>query len=151
MNYQLNFFYYSRNLDNATIWIYARAFTILLLLNTIAVAYNLTLPLLSGVNTILSFLLIVVLLYINSYKTNIPFIKIQDDKMEYFCRERGEIITIDANDITKITTRFCELRIHTNEYIHCIDLGMIPQGKKRWEIKEMIHKIAHIDRLSVAS
>ena len=151
MNYQLNFFYYRLNPNDVKFWVYARAFTLLLFLNTLGVAFNITLPLLSIVNVIMSCIFIVILLKINSKTTRVPFIKIQEDRIEYLCQEQEEIISIDANDITKITTRFCELKIHTNEQIHSLNLGMIRQEKKRWEIKEMIYKIAHIDRLSVAS
>jgi hypothetical protein len=151
MNYQLNFFYYRSHPYNVKIWIYARVFTLLLLLNTLGVAFNITLPVLSGVNAIVGCALIFVLLQINNHRTKVPFIKIQGDKMEYFCQEQNEVVSISADDITKITTRFCELKIHTNERVHSLNLAMISQEKKRWEIKEMIHKIAHIDRLSVAS
>ncbi len=151
MNYQLNFFYYRPGLNDDNIWIYASLFTLLLFLNTLGVAFNIIFPFLSGVNAIISWVVILVLLQVNNNKNKELFIRIEEDKIEYFCTEHDETVSIYAHDITKITTRFRELRIHTNERIHSLDLTIIHKRKKRWEIKELIHKIVHIKRLALTS
>lgn len=71
-----------------------------------------------------------------------PFVKIEDRQLQYFCVVKKELVTIPADEIIKVTTQFCELQIHTSSRTHCLNLKHIKEEKQRWEIKEMIRKLA---------
>lgn len=74
-------------------------------------------------------------------RIKMPFIEITDGTLNYFDTETEEIVAVCAKDITHITTKLCELRIHTNEQVHLVNLKVIRNEKTRWEIKEEIRKM----------
>ena len=94
---------------------------------------------------ILNVLFVVVatfLVYNNIQKAKLPYIRIQDSKLEYYCFKEKQIVTISADEITHITHRFCELRVHTKDQVHFLSLEPVRKERKRWEIKEMINQWA---------
>lgn len=151
MTYQLHITHYRSNPNDARLWLYCRIFLALLLLNTLGVAFKLTMPVLSLVNVFLSVVFLVVLLRIGNKRYRVPFVQIEDDVLNYYCPEQEEMIAVSAKEITGISTRFCELQLHTPDRVHSLNLGLIRQEKTRWEIKEMIRQMARKERLSVAS
>jgi hypothetical protein len=70
------------------------------------------------------------------------FVKIEENNLQYYCPVKKELVVIPVQDITNITSRFCELQIHTTNRTHCLNLNQIKQEQQRWEIKEMIKKLA---------
>lgn len=83
------------------------------------------------------------LVYNHIQRSKLPYIRIQDSKLEYYCLKEKQIITISADEITHITHRFCELRVHTKEQVHFLSLEPVRKERKRWEIKEIISQWAH--------
>ncbi|MGI4751289.1 MAG: hypothetical protein ACRYFB_11710 [Janthinobacterium lividum] len=75
-------------------------------------------------------------------KKQATFVTIEDRKLHYFCPVKKEVVTIPTHEIIKVTTQFCELQIHTSDRTHCLNLNNIKQETTRWEIKEMIRKLA---------
>ena len=97
-------------------------------------------------NMVLCLLFIVAILLVKFARKQVPFIKIEDSNVYYFCPVKKEAVMISGNEITKVTTQFCELQIHTTTRTHCLNMDKIKQEQQRWEIKEMIKKIAHENR-----
>lgn len=116
--------------------------TLFLILNAVGVINSSDFLMLISLNALLG--LMIFLFFKIESKNQVPFIMIQDSKLEYFCPEKNKIITVFANDITNITTRFFELRIHTAEKVHSINLEQVTEEKTRWEIKEMIKQLANV-------
>ncbi len=80
------------------------------------------------------------------------YLKLEDNYLEYFSEEQEEMVQIPAENITKIITRFCELQIHTaDSAVHRISMSYIKNVQTRWEVKEMIKQLAHINSFSTAS
>lgn len=121
---------------------YALIFIVLILINGLGYALKLNLFMLVSLNAAIG-LIAFSFLKLNS-KDQVPFIRIQDSKLEYLCPHKNKIITVYANEITNITTRFFELRIHTASEVHTINLEQITEVKKRWEVKEMIRQLASL-------
>ena len=79
-------------------------------------------------------------------------IKVGQDSLQYFSGEKDEMIEIAAEDIVKVSTRFCELQVHTKDNtIHRISMASIKKEQARWEIKEMVKQLAGINSFSAAS
>jgi hypothetical protein len=72
----------------------------------------------------------------------VPFVEIVDGTISYFDSSRGEMVSVQVHEITHISTRFCQLDVHTAENIHSLNLGLVRNEKTRWEIKEMIREMA---------
>ncbi len=68
----------------------------------------------------------------------VPFVEIAEGTLSYFDTGKGEMVSVPIEEITHISTRFCELNVHTAENIHSLNLDLIRSEKARWEIKEMI-------------
>ncbi len=119
----------------------------ILLLNAITVVfyfYSLTIVSLSLFLSIIFF----ILLFRQFRKTHkVSFIEISDKTLNYFDTESQEIVKVAAQDITHISTKLCELRVHTNERVHLVNLNVIRNEKKRWEIKEKIRTLCNADRV----
>lgn len=112
---------------------------LILALNTIG--FNIEDIAIITMNLILGIVLMLILFsYFQKYQ-KVPFVEINNGILNYFDTERNEIIKINVQDITHINTRFCELRIHTNEKVHILNLDVIRNETKRWEIKEKIRKL----------
>ena len=145
MTYQLHITHYRSDSNDARLLMYSTIFLSLLFLNTLGVAFNITMPQLSLVNLVLGIVFLIALATQINKRLKVPFVNIHDNTLEYFSPEDGEIISIPSMDITKVTTRFNELNIHTGERIHSLNLGLIRQEQTRWEIKEMIRRMARPD------
>ena len=113
----------------------------ILIFNTIGAVFYFD----SEVLIILNLLLGIIFLYLlfSHFQKNqkVTFIEISNKKLNYFDTESEEIIQVSANDITHISTKLCELRVHTIERIHVINLNVVRNEKKRWEIKEKIRTL----------
>lgn len=142
MTYQLRITHYRSQSNDNRLMMYSSIFLSLLILTTLGVAFDLTVPQISLINLVLGFAFLIGLAIQINKRMKVPFINITDSTMEYFCHEEGEIISIPCADITKVTTRFNELNIHTADRIHSLNMGLIRQEQTRWEIKEMIRKMA---------
>ncbi|NEU07833.1 hypothetical protein GZH53_05870 [Flavihumibacter sp. R14] len=145
MTYQLHITHYRSDSNDARLLMYSTIFLSLLFLNTLGVAFNITMPQLSLVNLVLGIVFLIALATQINKRFKVPFVNIHDNTLEYFSPEEGEIISIPSLEITKITTRFNELNIHTSERVHSLNLGLIRQEQTRWEIKEMIRRMARPD------
>ena len=121
---------------------YAKIFLPLIFLNILAIAFY-TSTVLSIIIVILSIIFFAIIVKLISRRHKVPFVEIVNDTLNYFDPEKGEVVSVPAKDITHISTRFCELNVHTHENIHSLNLGLIRNAKTRWEIKEMIRKMAH--------
>lgn len=141
MTYQYNINHYRPLNTNLPYWKFSTVFLTLLLLNTLTVAfyfYSVTLILLNLILSIL-FLLLIIGLFRKTQK--VPFVEIRNNTLNYFDTENEEIVQVSARDITQISTKLCELRVHTSEKIHIVNLNVIRNEKKRWEIKEKIRTL----------
>ena len=122
---------------------FAIVFLSILLFNTITVTfyfYSLTLFSLSLFLSVIFF----VLLWRQFWKAQkVSFIEISNKTLNYFDTDSEEIVKVAAQDITHISTKLCELRIHTNERVHLVNLNVIRNEKKRWEIKEKIRTLCN--------
>jgi hypothetical protein len=146
MTYQLNITHYRSDSNDARLLMYSMIFLSLLFLNTLGVAFNITIPQLSLVNLVLGVVFLIVLASQINKRSKVPFVNIHDNTLEYFNPEEGDIISIPSMEITKITTRFNELNIHTENRVHSLNLGLIRQEQARWELKEMIRQMARPER-----
>ncbi|WP_423147127.1 hypothetical protein [Rubrolithibacter danxiaensis] len=78
-------------------------------------------------------------------------LKIDNEGFDYFSFEEDKVIRIQAEEISKITTGFCELKVHTRDnLIHKINMAPIKKEQTRWEVKEMVKQLAR-QSFSVAS
>ena len=138
MTYHYNITRY-RSLKDARLWT-DRIFLSLLLLTTAVITfYNSTvLNLIIGIVFIM--LLAIVMLVTRRHK--VPFVEIVDSTLNYFDTNKGEMVSVQVHEITHISTRFCQLDVHTAENIHSLNLGLVRNEKTRWEIKEMIREMA---------
>lgn len=141
MTYQLHINYYRSSGNDKSYWMYSKVFLSLLFLDTLAVTfyfYSLTLIL---VNVCFGLAFLSILLMIIRKRLRMPFIEITEESLNYFDTENEEIVKVCAKDITHISTRLCELRIHTNEQVHLVNLKVIRNEQTRWEIKEKIRTL----------
>lgn len=74
-------------------------------------------------------------------RQKMPFVEIANGTFSYFDAGKGEMVSVPVQDITHISTRFCELNVHTAEHTHSLNLDLIRSEKARWEIKEMIREM----------
>ncbi|MDP3470129.1 MAG: hypothetical protein Q8S11_17440 [Daejeonella sp.] len=145
MTYQHHICHY-RPLNNKIPYAkFALVFLSILIFNTITVTfYPLTFLSLS-----LFLSIIFLVLWLRQYRKRqkVSFIEIRDKTLNYFDTESEEIIKVAAQDITHISTKLCELRVHTKERVHLVNLKVIRNEKKRWEIKEKIRTLSNADRV----
>jgi hypothetical protein len=141
MTYQHHINHY-RSLDNdSRYWMFSKVFLSLLLINTFTVAfyfYSVTLIL---VNVILGLVFLSITVTMIRKRLRMPFIEIAEGTVNYFDTENEEIVKVCVKDITHISTRLCELRIHTSEQVHLVNLKVIRNEQTRWEIKEKIRTL----------
>lgn len=142
MTNQLNFSPQNSTLNWTKLWLWSKIFLVCLIATTL-LSSVVTLPAnfyLSNIAILILFLLGLFLLKFKRKQT--PFVKIENQQLQYFCVIKREIVTIPVNEIIKVTTQFCELQIHTSNRTHCLNLNHIKEENQRWEIKEMIRKLA---------
>ena len=138
MTYQHHINHYRSSDNDARYWMYSKVFLSLLFLDTLAVAFYFYSETLILVNVFLAMVFLSILITLIRRRLKMPFIEIADGTLNYFDTENEEIVKIFAKDITHISTRLCELRIHTNKQVHFVNLKVIRNEKTRWEIKEKI-------------
>jgi len=142
MTDQLNLNPQNTALNWTKFWLYSKLFLSLLITVTL-LSFIATMPSLFFVYKLAIAVLCVVMIVLLKFKRKpIHFVKIEANKLQYFCPVKKELVVIQVNEITNITTRFCELQIHTTNRTHCLNLNHLKQEKQRWEIKEMIRKLA---------
>lgn len=117
-----------------------RIFLSLLLLTTFVIAWFNATELNLTIGAICMILFAVAALFIMR-RQKVPFVEIANGTLSYFDTTRGEMVSIPVHDITHISTRFCELNVHTADNIHSVNLDLIRSEKARWEIKEMIREM----------
>lgn len=145
MTYQLHITHYRSDSNDARLLMYSTIFLSLLFLNTLGVALDITMPQVSLLNLVLGVVFLIVLAAMINKRSRVPFVNIHDDMLEYYNPQEGEIISIPSTEITKITTRFNELNIHTNDRTHSLNLSLVRKEQTRWELKEMIRKMARTE------
>lgn len=140
MTYQLNL-KQSSNPNQTKNWFFVGIFSFIMIASILSVYFVKNISLILALNT--CFLAIAAyLIYQRAQKSKLPYIRIQDSKLEYYCLKEQQIVSISADEITHITHRFCELRVHTKEQVHLLSLEPVRKERKRWEIKEMINQWA---------
>lgn len=132
--------------NETKLWFIASAVLLLLLLNTLGVAFNFTTQLFSMANVALSMVFLITLFKLNGRKPDVIFLKIQENEIEYFDSEENQVVSVCIADIKSVSTGFNELRIYTDQRIHIVDLSYIRDEKTRWEIKEAVKATASHDR-----
>ena len=142
MTDQLNLTQQNAALNWTRFWLYSKVFLSFLIVLTLVSSLAKAPSAFYVSNIALCLLFGVVLLLFKFKRKQIPFVKIEDNQVQYFCPVKKEVILIPANEITKVSTHFCELQIHTYNRTHCINMNKIKQEQQRWEIKEMIKKLA---------
>ena len=142
MAYQLNITNQNVTFNWSKFWLFSKIFLFFLLAVTLLPSLIKVSPTFYISNIVLCLLFITVALIIKFKRKQELFIRIENNQLQYFCPVKKELITIPSTDITKVTTQFCELQIHTNNRTHCLSMEKIKQETQRWEIKEMIKKLA---------
>ena len=150
MPYQLNITRYRSQPNDKNLWITAAVLGVLLLLNTVCIFLDITSSGFSTANIALGAAIVWIIWELSNRKQKITLVKINGDSIEYFSTDAEEMITIPAEEIVKVSTRFCELRIHTEYDVHSINMSMIPKEQTRWEIKEMIRIVARGEHSSLS-
>ncbi|HYK77926.1 MAG TPA: hypothetical protein VEV16_13190 [Daejeonella sp.] len=140
MTYQLFITHYRSDSNDARLWMYAKIFLSLLFFTTLGAIFKFG-PILSFANVVGCMIFLIATIRYYNRRHRIPFVQIQDGTLNYFCPQQEEMVSISARDITKISTRFCELQLHTPDRIHSLNMGLVRQEQTRWEIKEMIRKM----------
>ncbi len=142
MTNQLNLTYQNNVLNLNRLWwssILVLSFLVLITLwssvTELPASFNLS-------NMALCLLFMVAILLVKFKRKQVPFVKIEGQQLQYFCPVKKALVMIPANEITSVTTQFCELQIHTTGRTHCLNMNKVKQEKQRWEIKEMIRKLA---------
>lgn len=120
---------------------FAMVFLCILLFNTLTVAFYFYSLTLISLNLFLSIIFLVLVLRQFGKTQKVPFIEISNNTLNYFDTESEEIVKVSAQEITHISTKLCELRVHTKERVHLVNLKVIRNEDKRWEIKEKIRTL----------
>lgn len=115
----------------------------IILLNAITVTFYFYSLTLFSLSLFLSIIFFILLLRQLRKTHKVSFIEISNKTLNYFDTDSEEIVKVAAQDITHISTKLCELRIHTNERVHLVNLNVIRNEKKRWEIKEKIRTLCN--------
>jgi hypothetical protein len=141
MTNQLNLTHTNDALMWTKLWLFSKIFLSFLVVITLLSAFIEMPSALNLSNIILCLLLVAAVLLVKFKKKQVPFIKIEDNNLYYFCPVKKEAVMIPANEIVKVSTQFCELQIHTTTRTHCLNLNNIKQEHRRWEIKETIKNL----------
>ena len=138
MTYHYNITKY-RSLKDTRLWT-DRIFLSTMILTTIAILYYNS----SAFNILFALPLIVItsIIMLMNSRQKVLFVDITDGTLSFLDTGKGEMVSVPIHDITHISTKFCQLNVHTLESTHSLNLGLIRNEKTRWEIKEMIRKIA---------
>lgn len=142
MTNQLNVNYRNVNANLNKLWLFSIIFLSVLVFITLFSSITILSASFYLSNIALCLLFVIVVLIVKSKNRQVAFVKIEEDNLQYFCPIKKEVVVIPVQEIINITTRFCELQIHTSNRTHCLNLDKIKQEQQRWEIKEMIRKLA---------
>ena len=142
MTNQLNISQQNTFLSWTKLWFLSKIFLVSLLMLTMFSSFITTFSTvyIFCFGLVILFLLAFFLLKFNRKQTAI--VKVENQQLHYFCPVKKEKISIPVLEIMKVTSQFCELQIHTANRTYCLNLNNIKQEKQRWEIKEMIKKLA---------
>lgn len=141
MTNQLNITHQNSTLNWTKLWFFSKIFLSVLIAVTIFSSITEIPSAFYLCNIVLCLLFLITMIVVKFKKKQISFININHNQLEYFCPVKKELVTIRANEITKVTTQFCELQIHTINRTHCLNMEKIKQESQRWEIKEMIKNL----------
>ena len=141
MIYQLHIRHYRSSNNDGSLWLYSMIFLSLLLLNTVGVAFYYFSDALILLNVLLSaaFLWLTIAHFIK--RNRLPFIEISEGSLNYWDQTKEKIVSVSAKDITQISTKLCQLKLHTPDQIHVVNLNLIKKEQTRWEIKENVRKM----------
>ncbi len=129
----------NRSLKGARLWTDRIFLSLLLLTALVIVYYNSTeLNSMIAVSCIALFAAAAMLM---TRRQKMPFVEIANGTLSYFDAGTGEMTSVPVQDITHVSTRFCELNVHTANHTHSLNLDLIRSEKARWEIKEMIREM----------
>ena len=142
MTNQLHSSHKNVNANLNKLWLFSSIFLSVLLLITLAFSTTILPTAFYLINLALCFLIAIVFLIMRFKGKPLTFVKIEENNLQYYCPIKKELVVIPIQQITNITSRFCELQIHTTSRTHCLNLNQIKQEQQRWEIKEMIKKLA---------
>lgn len=132
-------------------WLFFWIISSIILLTTVGAALNIAASTISLFN-IFTILGLTAFAFIRNYKRQtVTFLKINESNIEYYCVEEKQMVQIPSEEIINVTTRFCELNIHTRDKVHTLNIKMIRHEQQRWEIKQMIREIVASHKLSAAS
>ena len=141
MTYQHHINHYRSKENDTRFWMFSKVFLSLLFLNTFVIAFYFYSATLILMNVFLGILFLLVAINLFRKRTKMPFIEIADGTLNYFDTENEQIVKVCAKDITHVSTRLCELRIHTSKQVHLVNLKVIRNEQTRWEIKEKIRTL----------
>jgi hypothetical protein len=142
MTNQLHANHKNVNANLNKLWLYCTIFLSVLVLITLISSASILPTAFYLVNIALCLLFAIGFLVTRFKGKPLNFVKIEENNLQYYCPVKKELVVIPVQDITNITSRFCELQIHTTNRTHCLNLNQIKQEQQRWEIKEMIKKLA---------
>ena len=142
MTYQLDITHYRPSINDSRLWLYAKIFLPIMFLSTSAEIFYFNLPVLFLLNVVLGLIFLAIIIKLSINRHRVHFVKIEDGTLNYFNPQDEEMVSVRINEITHISSTFCALHVHTNNQIHTLDLGLIRNEKTRWEIKDMIKKMA---------
>ncbi|MEJ7780638.1 MAG: hypothetical protein WKF68_13735 [Daejeonella sp.] len=141
MIYQLHIRHYRSSNNDGSLWLYSVIFLSLLFMSTVGAAFYYFSDLLILLNVLLSsvFLGLTIAHFIK--RNRLPFIEISEGSLNYWDPAKEEIVSVSAKDITQISTKLCQLKLHTPDQIHVVNLNLIKKEQTRWEIKENVRKM----------
>jgi hypothetical protein len=122
-------------------WFIASSAILIFLLNTVGTAFNFTPEVFSMANLAVTAISIITLVALCIRKGDV-FLKIANDEIEYFDFQEKQLISIPVAEIQNVSSRFGELILSTSERTYCIDMTVIRNENRRWEIKEIIKSMA---------
>lgn len=120
-----------------------RLLSLFVLTSTIGVVMDFFPQSFSLINSFLCIIIIALCYKAYGNIDNDLLLKVDGTCVVYFSNEEAKLISIQAEEISKITTAFCQLQVHTRDNnIHLINMEPIKKEKTRWEVKEMIKQLA---------
>lgn len=142
MTYQIHIRHYRSSNNDAKLWVYSLILVFSVFLNTLGIIFYSYSDVLTLANILFSFIILGLAIIHFLKRYIVPFVEIFDGTLNYWDSEKNEMVAVYAKDITHISSKLCELKLHTPEQIHSVNLKMIRNQKTRWEIKEKIREMA---------
>lgn len=142
MTNQLNLSPQNVNSNWTKLWLFSKILLFSLLATMLFTAIVSAIPTVYFLGFGLMILFLSVFFLLKHHRKPAVNVKVENQQLQYFCPVKKENICIPTSEIVKVTSQFCELQIHTFNRTYCLNLNNIRQEKQRWEIKEMIKKLA---------